>query len=502
MKSLCTSKRMRLPRGAFALDTEANKNAGLAGDRMQKIAVALLALVAATPAFAAEGLDGKGLSLFWALPFVGLLLTIATGPMLFHRLWHDHYGKIAAGWALLTVLPLAFSKGAGIAMEAVLHTMLLEYVSFIVLLFALYTVAGGILVAGNLRGTPAVNTGILAIGTVLASLVGTTGASMILIRPLIRANDDRTHTVHLVVFFIFLVSNIGGSLTPLGDPPLFIGFLRGVDFFWTTKTLLPETMLVSAGLLMIFYVWDGILMRKEAGRPHPKDKTPDRAIQLYGLPNVALMGAIIVAILAAAAWKPGVSIHFPGGHLDLQNVARDVVLLVIALISLAITPKPVRAGNDFNWGPIAEVAKLFAAIFLCMIPVLAILAAGKQGALGPLVAMVSNADGSPNNTAYFWLTGLLSAFLDNAPTYLVFFQLAGGDPAQLMGPLGLTLNAISAAAVFMGALTYIGNAPNLMVAVIARDMGVKMPGFFGYIGWSFGILGPLLVLVWWFKFTM
>lgn len=467
---------------------------------MVKLFVAMAAFIAAGPAFAAEGLDGRGLSLVWVLPFAGLLLTIATGPLLFSRTWHHHYGKIAALWALLTVIPLAASKGFGVALEAVLHTLLLEYVSFIVLLFALYTVAGGILVSGNLRGTPAVNTSILAIGAVLASIVGTTGASMILIRPIIRANDDRKHTVHIVVFFIFLVSNIGGSLTPLGDPPLFLGFLRGIDFFWTTRALLPETVLATAALLAIFHVWDSVLLKREAGLSRPKDKTPERAIKLYGLQNIALMAAIIVAILGAAAWKPGVEIHFPGGHLDLQNIARDIALLVIALLSLAITPKPVRAGNDFNWEPILEVAKLFAAIFLCMIPVLAILAAGKAGAFGPLVSLVSNPDGSPNNTAYFWLTGLLSAFLDNAPTYLVFFQLAGGDPAVLMGPLAVTLNAISVAAVFMGALTYIGNAPNLMVAVIARDMGVKMPGFFGYMLWSSGILGPLLVLVWLLKF--
>ena len=468
---------------------------------MFKRLAGLAGVMASGPAFAADGLDGKGLSLLWLLPFAGLLLTIATGPLLFSRLWHHHYGKIAALWAALTVIPLAFSRGAGVAFEAVMHTMLLEYLSFIVLLFTLYTVAGGILISGNLRGTPAVNTGLLAIGTVLASLVGTTGASMIMIRPLIRANDDRAQNVHIVVFFIFLVSNIGGSLTPLGDPPLFIGFLRGVDFFWTTKALLPETLFLSVALLALFYVWDGVLLKREAGRTAMRDKTPERAVSLHGLPNIALLMAVIGAILGAAAWRPGITIAFPGGHLDLQNVVRDLVLLGIALLSLAITPKPVRAGNDFNWEPILEVAKLFAAIFTCMIPVLAILAAGKQGALGPLVSLVSNADGSPNNTAYFWLTGLLSAFLDNAPTYLVFFQLAGGDPAQLMGPLGRTLNAISAAAVFMGALTYIGNAPNLMVSVIARDMGVKMPGFFGYMAWSFGILGPLLALVWWFKFA-
>lgn len=459
-----------------------------------------LGLFASGPAFAAEALNGSTLSLVWVIPFAGLLLSIALGPILFHRIWHEHYGKITAFWALIMVVPLALSKGSGVALESVLHAMLLEYVSFIVLLFTLYTVAGGILVAGNLRGTPAVNTGILAIGTVLASIIGTTGASMILIRPLIRANDDRTHTVHLVVFFIFLVSNIGGSLSPLGDPPLFLGFLRGVDFFWTTKALLPETAMISAALLAVFYVWDSILQRDEAGKPHPKDKTPDRAITFHGLANVALLGAVIAVVLAAAAWKPGVRIAFPGGYLDLQNIARDIALLAIAGLSLVITPKPVRAGNDFNWGPILEVAKLFAGIFICMIPVLAILSAGKGGALGPLVALVSNPDGSPNNSAYFWLTGVLSAFLDNAPTYLVFFQLAGGDPEALMGPFSRTLNAISTAAVFMGALTYIGNAPNLMVAVIARDMGVKMPGFFGYMLWSTGILGPLLALVWLLKF--
>lgn len=467
---------------------------------LNKLGLTAFGILFATPAMAAEGLDGKSLSLVWVTPFAGLLLTIAIGPLLFPRLWHDHYGKFAAFWAGMTVLPLVWSKGFGIALEAVLHTMLLEYLSFIVMLFALFTVAGGILVSGNLRGTPTVNTAILAIGTTLASIIGTTGASMILIRPIIRANDDRLHNVHIVVFFVFLVSNIGGSLSPLGDPPLFLGFLRGIDFFWTTKQLLPETFFTSLALLAIFFVLDTVLLRRETGLPHPKDKTPDRNIKLYGTVNIVLLVAIIAAILGAASWKPGISIPFPGGTLELQNVVRDIALLALAAISLLITPKPVRAGNEFNWGPILEVAKLFAGIFLCMVPVLAILAAGKQGALGPLVALVSNPDGSANNSAYYWLTGLLSAFLDNAPTYLVFFQLAGGDPQILMGAMAKTLHAISLAAVFMGALTYIGNAPNLMVAVIARDMGVRVPGFFGYMVWSFGILGPLLVLIWLLRF--
>lgn len=467
---------------------------------MLRLLALILLILLPGPAFAA-GLDGRALRLVWIAPFAGLLLTIAAGPLLFPRFWHHHYGKITLLWALTTLVPLGIAFGAGTAIEALLHTMLLEYLSFIVMLFALYTVAGGILVSGNLRGTPWVNTAILAIGTVLASIVGTTGASMILIRPIIRANDDRNRNTHIVVFFIFLVSNIGGALTPLGDPPLFLGFLRGVDFFWTTQHLFIETLLTSLALLAIFFALDAYLLRHEQELPRLKDKTPDRDIKLFGKANLLLLGAVIAAILGAAAWKPGIVFNFPGGQLELQNVVRDIALLGIALLSLAITPKPVRAGNDFNWEPILEVAKLFAGIFACMIPVLAILGAGKAGALGPLVSLVTNAEGGANNSAYYWLTGLLSAFLDNAPTYLVFYQLAGGDAAILMTKGAATLAAISLGAVFMGALTYIGNAPNLMVATIARDMGVKMPGFFGYMLWSFGILGPLLVLLWLFKFA-
>jgi Na+/H+ antiporter NhaD/arsenite permease-like protein len=452
-------------------------------------------LLLATPAFAAGGLDGKGLSIWWALPFVGLLLCIATGPVLYHRIWEHHYGKIAAFWAALIIIPMVLFKGPGVAIEAVMHVMLLEYMSFIILLFALFTVAGGILVMGNIHGTPATNTAILAIGTALASVVGTTGASMILIRPIIRANDNRRHNVHVVVFFIFLVSNIGGSLTPLGDPPLFLGFLRGVDFFWTTKHLFGEFLFMSIALLAIFYVWDTLLYKKEAALPALPDKTPDRAIKLYGTQNFLLLGAIIVAILISASWKPGIKIAFPGGEIEIQNLLRDLALIAIALISLKITPKQVRAGNEFNWGPILEVAKLFAGIFICMVPVLAMLKAGASGVFAPIVGLVTHGDGSPNVAAYFWMSGILSSFLDNAPTYLVFFELAGGDPKVLMAQGALTLAAISCGAVFMGANSYIGNAPNFMVYAVAKDMGVKMPSFFGYMVWSVGILIPLFVAV-------
>jgi len=464
---------------------------------VRNMARALLPVMLAlpvTPAFAAEGIDGAGLGFFWALPFAGLLLCIATGPVLFHRTWEHHYGKIAALWAALTVVPLVVAFGFGAALSSVMHTMLLEYVSFIILLFALFTVAGGILVSGNLHGSPALNTGLLAIGTLLASVVGTTGASMIMIRPVIRANDNRQHNVHVVVFFIFLVSNIGGSLTPLGDPPLFLGFLRGVDFFWTTTHLFSEMMFIGGALLAIFFMLDSWLYKRDASLPALRDPTPDRDIRLYGKFNILLLGAIIVAILVSAAWKPGVKFAFPGGEIELQNLARDIALVLIAIVSLLATPKQVRAGNEFSWGPIQEVAKLFAGIFICMIPVLAMLKAGKTGAFGPLVSLVTHPDGSPSNVAYFWLTGILSSFLDNAPTYLVFFELAGGDPVSLMGPKALTLAAISCGAVFMGANSYIGNAPNFMVYAIAKEMKVKMPSFFGYMAWSAGILVPLFII--------
>jgi Na+/H+ antiporter NhaD/arsenite permease-like protein len=467
-----------------------------ASSMMKRAVLAALAFaLIVNPAFAAEGFDGKGLAIWWALPFIGLLLCIATGPVLYSHFWEHNYGKIAAFWAALIIVPLVLFKGAGVAVEAVLHVMLLEYMSFIILLFALFTVAGGILIAGNIHGSPATNTGILAIGTVLASFVGTTGASMILIRPIIRANDNRRHNVHIIVFFIFLVSNIGGSLTPLGDPPLFLGFLRGVDFFWTTKHLFWEFAFMAVALLVIFYIWDSILYKREEGLRPIADQTPDSKISIHGTANFILLGAIIVMILISASWKPGIAFKLPGATLELQNLVRDAALILIAIISLKITAPEVREGNGFSWGPILEVAKLFAGIFICMVPVLAMLKAGSSGAFAPIVGLVTHGDGSPNNAAYFWLSGILSSFLDNAPTYLVFFELAGGDPKVLMTQGALTLAAISCGAVFMGANSYIGNAPNFMVYAIAKDQGVKMPSFFGYMIWSVGILIPLFVVV-------
>ena len=463
---------------------------------VKPIATLIFTSMAAPVAHAAEahGLPGGEMSLLWAIPFAGILLSIASGPLFFPHVWEHHYGKIAAFWAVLVVAPLALAYGVPAALEAVLHAMLLEYMSFIILLFALFTIAGGILVSGNLRGTPLTNSALLLIGALMASVVGTTGASMIMIRPILRANDDRRHNVHVVVFFIFLVSNIGGSLTPLGDPPLFLGFLRGVDFFWTTTHLLPHMLFVGGLVLAAFFVLDTVLYRREGGLPKVVDPTPDSRVRLRGLVNLPLLAGVIAAILMSGMWKPGGGVTVAGVTVEWQNILRDVVILALAFVSLAVSSREYRAANGFNWGPILEVAKLFAAIFICIVPVIAILQAGLDGAFAPLVALVTGADGAPNDLAYFWLTGALSSFLDNAPTYLVFFEMAGGDPQALMTTLSSTLVAISAGAVFMGANTYIGNAPNFMVYAIARGAGVAMPSFFGYMAWSGAVLVPVFVL--------
>lgn len=440
-------------------------------------------------------LDGSQLSVLWSVPFAGILLSIALVPLLAPIFWHHHFGKIAAAWALAFLLPFAVVFGPGLAAHSFVHALLAEYIPFILLLTALFTVSGGIYIKGNLHGSPGLNTTILTIGAVLASFMGTTGASMLLIRPLIRANDNRRHKVHVIIFFIFIVSNAGGSLTPLGDPPLFLGFLKGVDFFWTMKHIWPDTLFLVGTLLVLFHLLDSWYYRR-GEEIRPVDPTPDTSgLGFDGGVNFALLAVIVALVLMSGIWEPGVVFNLFGTEVGLPGLVRDAGLIAVMLASLKLTPGGVHENNQFSWGPMQEVAKLFAGIFLTIIPVIAMLKAGVNGPFGGVVAAVTNADGTPNPAMYFWAAGVLSSFLDNAPTYLVFFNTAGGDPAVLMGPMATTLAAISAGAVFMGANTYIGNAPNLMVKAIAEDRGVKMPSFFGYMLWSVGILVPLFVLI-------
>jgi Na+/H+ antiporter NhaD/arsenite permease-like protein len=457
------------------------------------LSISLAACVLAPQAAqAAPALDGAAMNWPWALPFIGMLLSIATGPLLFPSVWHHHYGKIAFAWAALTLLPLAAAFGVPATLAVFVHVALADYLSFIVLLFALYVVAGGILITGDLGGTPRANAGILAFGTAIASIVGTTGASMILIRPLIRANAARKHNAHVVIFFIFLVANIGGALTPLGDPPLFVGFLRGVGFFWTAQHIWLQTAIVALLVLMIFFAIDSWRFRREPPAPA---RTGGTRVQIRGRRNIALIALIIAAMLGTAAWNAGITLEIYGTKLALQNIVRDAALVLIALASLWLTEDEHRTANNFTFEPIREVAVLFAGIFAAIIPVIAMLQAGRDGIFAFLLQAVTAHDGTPHEAAYFWLTGVLSGFLDNAPTYLVFFQLAGGDAGELMGPLAGTLAAISMGAVYMGALSYIGNAPNLMINAIAGEQGVRMPSFFGYVLWAVCVLVPLFVIL-------
>jgi Na+/H+ antiporter NhaD/arsenite permease-like protein len=430
------------------------------------------------------------------------LLSIALLPLIAPTFWHRHFGKIAAAWAIAFLAPFAYVFGPGAAGHAFAHAVVAEYIPFIVLLTALYTVAGGICVRGALHGSPRVNTALLALGTALASIMGTTGAAMLLIRPVLRANANRKHVVHVFVFFIFLVANAGGSLSPLGDPPLFLGFLNGVSFFWTTRHLALPMLFICATLLALFYALDAYYYRRP-GEARPETDTNGSeavGIAIEGKRNLALLALVIGLVLMSGLWKPGVVFDLPGAHLALQDLVRDAALIVLTIVSLLITPRTARTGNAFTWAPIEEVAKLFGAIFITIAPVVMMLRAGEQGAFASVLHLVTDSSGRPIDAMYFWATGILSSFLDNAPTYLVFFNLVGGDAHTLMNAGASTLAAISAGAVFMGANSYIGNAPNFMVKAIVESRGVRMPSFFGYIGWSVTVLIPVFLVTTWLFF--
>ncbi|RLE00182.1 MAG: sodium:proton antiporter [Aquificota bacterium] len=437
---------------------------------------------------------GTVLPLWSIIPFIGILLSIALFPLLAPHFWHNHFGKVSTFWGLVVATPfLLVFRGA--ALHEILHIYIADYVPFIILLWSLYTVAGGILLKGKLRGTPLVNTGMLAVGTAIASWVGTTGAAMLLIRPFLRANAYRKKKTYMVVFFIFLVCNIGGSLTPLGDPPLFLGFLHGVPFFWTFK-ILPHMLLVACLLLILYFILDYINFKKET---LPEREKGEEKLKIVGSLNFLFLAGVVAAVLFSGLVHIG-HVKILGVERDIQSLIRDGVMVIMGLLSLKFTPWQIREENEFTWFPIQEVAILFAGIFMTMIPALAILRAGEEGAARVLIASVRE----PYH--FFWITGGLSSFLDNAPTYLTFLNTAlgrffAGVPektavAHLISQKGIYLEAISAGAVFMGANTYIGNAPNFMVRSIAEEAGVEMPSFFGYIiKYSLVILIPMFVIV-------
>lgn len=598
-------------------------------------ATGLLATASETAESHVHGVDGSLFGLWTVIPFMGILLSIALFPIFLPKFWHHHYGKIAGVWGIIGACMMIFmgeANGGGFhrTLQSAFHTYVLEYIPFIVLLLGLFTIAGGIYVKGDMKGTPLMNTIFLAVGAAIASWVGTTGASMLMIHPVLRANKKRKRKVHIIVFFIFLVSNIGGALTPMGDPPLFLGFLKGVPFAWTFHLFFPMVILMVA-LLLIFFAIDTFIYRREKPQFEEIPVEKRQSVGLQGKLNFVWLAGLVAVVIAygstqktiffyesgavqqeqravetlehlkervetdsvadvyddavefetAWAWAvdgdfeeavdfldplkegeryspaasretlaaiddpkvPKVrkevlvsyapvtealesgdkdaeealltvldqriaavdettreqairSVHFGHiGHLPFSNIFREIVILLMAICSLLTTKKFIREANSFNWEPILEVAKLFAGIFICMVPALAILQAGSDGSLGFLIDNVT----SP--ARYFWVTGLLSSFLDNAPTYLVFFETAkssGMTEDLVAGAVPISqvyLLAISCGAVFMGANSYIGNAPNFMVKAIAEQNDVKMPGFLGYLLWSFGILVPLFALL-------
>jgi Na+/H+ antiporter NhaD/arsenite permease-like protein len=439
---------------------------------------------------------GEMLSLWSTIPFAGMLLSIALFPLFAPKFWHNHFGKVSAFWALAVSVPfLIIYKGQ--ALHEFLHILLADYVPFVIILVALYSVSGNILLRGTLVGTPVVNTGILVIGTVLASWMGTTGASMLLIRPFLRANSHRKNRTFMVVFFIFLVANVGGSLTPLGDPPLFLGFLKGVPFFWTFK-LFSQMIVVVVVLLITYFIMDSYFYRRENAKPMSdhEEKVP---LKIEGIHNIIFLAAIVASVLMSGIIDLG-EVSILGVHRTVQDVLRDGLLILVALLSMVTTRKEIREDNEFTWFPMQEVSFLFVGIFLTMMPCLKILQAGERGALAFLIKTVEE----PHH--YFWVTGILSSLLDNAPTYLTFLTSLLGKfypgvdareaVALLIGENSIYLKAISSAAVFFGANTYIGNAPNFMVRSIAEETGTPMPSFFGYmLKYSIPVLIPVFVIV-------
>ena len=419
----------------------------------------------------------------WSVaPFVGLLLCIALIPLISGTWWHHHFPKVSlAFFAPMVVYDLLLYAPA-------LATTTIEYISFIALVGSLYVVSGGIYIRGSIQGKPLTNTVIMAIGSLLASFIGTTGAALTLIRPLLRANERRDKKVHTIIFFTFLVANIGGSLTPLGDPPLFLGFLQGVDFFWTFR-LTPHWAFAVLILLAVYFVWDTVVYRREEPQPEP-----DGVKEPFGIEGkinfLFLLGVLCFVLLYKNVRQAFPHFHYAG---DIFQVGG---MFAMAAISLWITPKRIREENGFTWFPVKEVAILFAAIFAAMMPTL-------------LLLQTRGAElGVTKPWQFFWVTGILSSFLDNAPTYLTFLSLAkalpaGSDFVSLVDGSAVNssiLKGISVGAVFMGANSYIGNAPNFMVKSVSEEAGVKMPSFFGYMAYSTVILFPLFFVVTWVFF--
>lgn len=427
-------------------------------------------------------------SLPGAYPYIVLMLTLALCPLLLPKIWHTFEKPILVAIGLWALVVIVRVEGVSQAMHSISHMFAHEYVAFLTILFALYVVAGGIHVQFNVSDSLKNNLFILLSGAILANFIGTTGASMVLIRPFLKLNHNRPYKTHLGVFFIFIVANIGGSLTPLGDPPLFLGYLEGVDFWWTLQHGWAPFIIAITFCLCIFALIDRTKNKHTISQRH------DVGITIEGGINFILMLAIVAITLLAPRLSGDSVITVMGTEISWQDIVRDVGYVAVGLLSLRMTPKHIHHQQHFNFEPLKEVSRVFLVIFLSLIPVSDML---RSGTCGPFCALFNfvHAQGIPVDVNYFWAAGGLSAFLDNAPTYLLFFKMAGGNAEVLMHQLPSTLLAISLGSVYMGAMSYIGNAPNFMVRSIAKQSGIEMPSFAGYMVWSCAILLPLLYCI-------
>ena len=420
-------------------------------------------------------------------------------PLVCPNIWHSHYGKVGAFWSITVMVGLAVSSGVLFMLSQVIHVLLSEYIPFIILASVLFTIAGGVHFSLHVHGSPLNNLIFMSVCTVLSGFIGTTGAAMLFIRPWITMNQWRKNASHSFVFFIFLVCNVGGVLTVLGDPPLFLGYLKGVDFFWPTVHCVQPFLVMAVPLLALYFMIDFYYYYKEpqeakqqAQQHVQKQRQQKGMLVITGKSHILLFFVVMLGVLISGCWKSNVVFLCFGTVVALQDMLRDALLCTTAFLSYRLLPQQGRCQNDFSWGPLVEVAKLFIAIFITAMPVVAMLQEQEHGPFASILSLLNQPGSVP---LYYWLTGLLSAFLDNAPTYLVFFHMAGGNASHLMSVLKPVLVAISTGAVFMGALTYIGNAPNFMVKTIATSKGICMPSFFGYIVWSCLCFLPFLCLV-------
>ncbi len=428
-------------------------------------------------------------NLLWAIPFLGIIFSMSFLPLIAPNFWEKYGSIVPFGWTGVYLIGILCCFGFRELAPAVFEPLLSDYVSFIIQIATLYIVAGGIFVDFPRGNGPIFNTIFLFIGSILAGWIGTTGAAMLLIRPFLRANAKRKYKVHLMVFFIFLVANIGGAATPLGDPPLFIGFLKGVDFFWFIQNLYHVLFSIIIALCLLFFAIDSFLFKKETGHYEPKRDTASFAIK--GIRNLFLL--ILVLMTVVLCQFKG-SFTFFGEQYNYSSVLRNIILCTIAWVSLKTTHKTIREENGFSFAPIKEVAEFFIAIFITVAPILSILSKGEHGALSMIFNWIAPG-GEFVLSKCFWASGLLSSVLDNAPTFLIFFHLASGNAVELMTTKAAILTSFSISTVFMGALTYIGNAPNLMVRSISKNYGIQTPSFIGYMGWSIGILAPIFLII-------